>query len=576
MKKPALLFTSLAMGGALLLSACAPAAEDAVAASTVQSESLESTEESAAEQTASGTEEIVDVASLVEASYADLDVEEMDVSVAASQAVDVTVADGASEGGTGVSVDGDVVTITAAGVYRLSGTLTDGKVVVDAEGEDVQLILDGVDITSSVSGAIEVVAADQVALHLASGSSNAVSEAEGTVESTDDDGANAAIYSSADLFITGEGALAVTAVAADGITSKDSLVIDSGTITVEAADDGLRGKDHLVIRGGDVTVESGGDGLRADNVTDAEEPDKAVGVIWIEGGVIDVTSGADAIDSAVQTTIADGDLALDAEDDGIHSDGILRIDGGTVDVTRSYEGLEAAIMLLSDGEATVVSSDDGINVSDGSGGGEAGMGDDQMPGGDGARPGRPGEQTQGGAAVDATSASVVSTTADGTGARLEVSGGTWVVDADGDGLDANGSVTMTAGTVVIAGPTESMNGALDYDGVFTIDGGVLVASGSAGMAMSPSGGEQAVLGISLGQTLAAGQTVALLDADGQMAVAYTVTKDSQTLVLSSPALAAGDTYTVVIDGEVTGSGTAGLVTDGAVSGGETAGTVEAS
>ena len=50
----------------------------------------------------------------------------------------------------------------------------------------------------------------------------------------------------------------------------------------------------------------------------------------------------------------------------------------------------------------------------------------------------------------------------------------------GVGLDINGSVYMTGGTVLIRGPVANNNGALDYGGVFEINGGWLVAAGSAG------------------------------------------------------------------------------------------------
>lgn len=595
MKKPTLMFASLLVGTSLLLTACSPADDDASDAAATE-QATDAATDASTEQTASDAEEAVDLSTLTEAQYADLDIEELDLDVAAADAVDVSLADGASSGGDGVEIDGDVITITAAGVYRLSGTLSDGKVVVDADGEDVHLILDSVDITSSESGAIEVVQADQVALHLADGTTNSVTEADGAAESAE--GANAAIYASSDLFITGDGALAVTSALADGITSKDSLVIDAGTVSVTAADDALRGKDHLVIRGGDVTVDAGGDGLRSDNVADADEPDKAVGVVWIADGVLEITAASDAIDAAVQATILGGDLTIAAEDDAVHADGLLRIDGGTLEVTSSYEGLEAGVMLLSGGEATLVSSDDGLNATDGSGTSEMGGPGGGMPGGEmpsgempsGERPergaGGPGAEesaatTDAATAADGAAAATVSTASatqvesGADGVRIEISGGTWVLDASGDGVDSNGAIEMTGGTVVVAGPTESMNGALDYTTGFTIDGGVFIATGAAGMAQAPSGGEQASLGVSYGTTIGAGEAVSVVDANGELVASFTSPKDSQTLVLSTPDLVAGDTYTVLYGGEVSGAATGGLIVDGTVTGGETAGTVEA-
>jgi len=61
------------------------------------------------------------------------------------------------------------------------------------------------------------------------------------------------------------------------------------------------------------------------------------------------------------------------------------------------------------------------------------------------------------------------------------------VDAGGDGIDINGSVVMAGGYLIVHGPIYNMNGAVDYDGSFTISGGLLVAAGSAGMAQAPGG-----------------------------------------------------------------------------------------
>ncbi len=201
-----------------------------------------------------------------------------------------------------MSVDGDTVTITAAGTYRVSGTLTSGSLVVDAPDGVVNLVLDGVDITAADVAAINVVEAEQVVVWLADGADNVLADAAGaTVDETVEDAPNATLYSSADLWIAGDGALSVTAHAADAITSKDTLVMAGGDVTVDAADDGVRGKDHLVITGGTLTANVAGDALRSDNESFTEEPDSAVGVIWIDGGTLDLTAGSDAVDAARQS-----------------------------------------------------------------------------------------------------------------------------------------------------------------------------------------------------------------------------------------------------------------------------------
>ncbi|GMA35902.1 hypothetical protein [Demequina litorisediminis] len=135
---------------------------------------------------------------------------------------------------------------------------------------------------------------------------------------------------------------------------------------------------------------------------------------------------------------------------------------------------------------------------------------------------------------------------------------------------------MTGGTVVVAGPTNSGNGAVDYAGTFEIDGGTFVATGASGMAQEPDEGSQAVIGISLGDTISAGTAITVTDAAGTVVASIDPAKETQTLVVSTPDLVEGDTYTVTFGGEVTGTDTFGLITEGTLTGGESAGTIEAS
>lgn len=322
----------------------------------------------------------------------------------------------------GVSVTDGVITITAAGAYRLSGTLADGQVVVDTEDSgSVHLILDNASITNNDGSAIVIDKADLALIVLAEGSTNTVTDG-ATYAATGDDDPNSAIWSDADLTILGEGTLNVTGNYNDAINGSDGVVIASGTITVTAKDDGIRGKDYLVIKGGTIEVSSsGGDTLKSDN-----EEDSGLGYV----------------------SIVDGTVTLKSGDDGVDAWNAISITGGTTTVATSVEGLEAKTISISGGTTTVTASDDGINATDSA----ATSGDMQAQ----------------------------------AGTMLSISGGELTVTADGDGLDSNGDIAMSGGTVVVNGPTTSGNAALDYNGTFLVSGGSLMAGGSAGMAQAPS------------------------------------------------------------------------------------------
>ena len=596
-KRSSTLFAGLALSATLIFSGCSAGttADTTAAASSVS-------------------------ASATELTYDDLDIDEADLSFDTTDAVKVTLVDGASDGGDGVSVDGDTVTIDAAGTYVISGSLTSGSLVVDAPDAVVDLVLDGVDITAADVAAIEVVDADQVVVQLADGSTNVLADVEGaSVDEDDTDAPNATLFSSADLWLTGDGALSVTAHAADAITSKDTLVISGGDVTVEAADDGVRGKDQLVITGGTLTADVAGDALRSDNESVADEPDAPVGVIWVDGGTLDLTSGSDAMDAARQVTVLDGDLTIAAGDDGIHSDAVLRIDGGTVDITESVEGIEGAYMYLSGGDVSVVSSDDGINIAGGVESTEdtsddaAGAGAVDPGTAAGGRPegGPPADAAAGGTEAGGTQAeggpmgaapggqaaatepvddltSLTVSAMDGTGFGgpaegdngtrfLELSGGTYVIDTNSDGVDVNGSMTMSGGTLVVSGTEDAANGALDVDDTFTLTGGTLAANGTSRMAVAPGeDSTQASLAMTFGGTVPAGTVITVSDADGTQVSSFTTPKASDSYIYSSDALTEGVEYEISVGGEVTGSAIGWLVLEGTATGGDVIGTVATS
>ncbi|NPV55073.1 MAG: carbohydrate-binding domain-containing protein [Anaerolineae bacterium] len=530
--------------------------------------------------------------------------------------------------GAGVVVDGSVATITAAGSYRLSGSLADGQIIVDsADDGAVRLILDGVDIRNSTSAAIKILNAEKALIVLADGSENFISDGETYVyDDVEAEEPNAAIFSKADLTIFGEGTLTVNGNFNDGIASKDGLVIAGGKLVVTAQDDGIRGKDYLVFKAGEAFVTSVGDGMTSDNETDADK-----GYITIASGVIEITSGGDAIaaqtavvvvggnltlttgggsqgridettsakgikglvgvvvdggtfvidsaDDAIHTngdvTINSGDFTLSTGDDGMHADATLTINGGHIAVLRSYEGIESAVITLNAGDIYLVASDDGINVAggvDGSGMG-TGRGFGGMPVGTEGTPVAPGGGPREMAGTPMAPGEGFGGMSPGGAGRdmfaargdyhLYINGGTVVVDAEGDGIDANGSVEMNDGLVIVNGPTQQMNGALDYIGGFKMMGGTLVAAGSAGMAQAPDdSSSQNVVMINFIGAQAAGDLVRIQDGSGASILTFAPSKTYQSIVFSSPALASGATYDIYLGGSSSASAADGLYQDG--------------
>jgi hypothetical protein len=146
---------------------------------------------------------------------------------------------------------------------------------------------------------------------------------------------------------------------------------------------------------------------------------------------------------------------------------------------------------------------------------------------------------------------------------LKINGGYIYVKSTGDGLDINGSIVMTGGTVIVDGPTANDNGAIDYDSTFTISGGLLVAAGSSGMAMAPSSGStQCSVSVTFSSTLYANTLFNLQTSGGASIVTFVPAKNYRSVVISSPDLAKGSSYKVYYGGSSSGTAADGLYEGG--------------
>ena len=395
-----------------------------------------------------------------------------------------------------VQIEDGVVTIKAAGVYVLSGTFTDGTIVVDAGDDDkVQLVLDGVSITAADYAAIYAKNADKVFVTLAEGAGNSLTVS-GDYVQTDDNNVDAVIFAKCDLTLNGTGSLTVKDNTGHGIVSKDDLVVTGGTYTIYSQDHCLNGKDSVRIADGTFNLSCDEDGIHAGN------DDQQDGYVYIEGGDINISVG----------------------DDAIHAEGLLIITGGDIDVSKSCEGVEGDKILVTGGDIDVISSDDGFNAA----GGSSGSGDNHD--GFGGGPG------MGGVDMDADN-----------DAYILITGGTININANGDGIDSNGCIGITGGSVYVLGPSDNGNGAMDYGICAAITGGEIVAVGGSGMAQG-FGDEstQCSALVNFDEWVDAGETITLTDSDGKEVLSYKVDKKFNSVVISTSDMKQGGTYTLTV------------------------------
>ena len=245
----------------------------------------------------------VSTVDLTEGKYSE---EKLNASWDEKSAVKITLnGDSATADDKNVEVDGSKVTITGSGTYVLSGTLSDGQILVDSDDKDsVRLVLNGAEITCSNSSAIWVKDGDTI-ITLADGTENTLTDgAEYTTDSEDDE-PKAAVYAKDDLTFNGNGSLTVNGNYKNGIQCKDALKFVSGTYTITAANNGLVGKDSVSIKDGTYTITSGGDGIKS---TNTDETDK--GYVIIDGGTFTITAEGDGIQAETLLRVNDGDFTI--------------------------------------------------------------------------------------------------------------------------------------------------------------------------------------------------------------------------------------------------------------------------
>lgn len=490
-----------------------------------------------------------------------------------SSAALVSLADNASScSDKNASINDNIVTISKEGTYILSGDLSDGRIVVDANDTDkVQLVLDNVDIHCNSGAAIYIKNADKVFVTLASGSVNNLSSGEFT--SIDDNKIDGTIFAKSDLTINGNGSLTVKSPYGHGIVSKDDLKITGGTYHITAASSALSGKDSVRIADGVFSLYAGKDGIHSENSDDADR-----GFIYIGGGNFTIECDSDGLDASSTLQIDGGTFSLSVDDDGFHSDSDLIINDGNVTINKCSEGLEGQTITINGGNITLDSQDDGINAADGSASGDLGGFDDfknkdgaapkdfggrEMPSDpegfdnfkkkDGTNPKnfggrempsdpeefdgfgkRNGGRAQGGSPFMANN-----------GCLILINGGTLHITANGDGIDSNGNLAVTGGEIYVSGPTNDGNSALDYDGSALITGGIVVAAGSFGMAQNFSeDSTQGSILVMLSSPAAAGDTIVLADSEGKKLLSYTPEKTYSCVVVSCPEITQDGTYTL--------------------------------
>lgn len=503
--------------------------------------------------------------------------------------------------GKNAAVSGNTLTISGAGVFAISGTSSDAKIIIEAaDNDEVTLLFNGADLTSKNGAVIDCEKAKVLNLVSAENTQNKLTDSETYTFADGEDEPDACLFSRCDTVYSAEngGTLTVTGNYGDAIKSKDGFTVLNGTLEINSADDGITGKDFVVISGGKIVINAEGDGIKSTHDSDekrgyvtindgeitinsANDGIQAETVLTVNGGVINVKSGGDAADAEISTsrdfldfdnrgerpngmggnppdgfnpttqttaqttttessdstkglkagksveiaggeitvtaaddsvhsngsvTVRDGTLLLSSCDDGIHADETLTISGGKITVTKSYEAIEGKNIEITGGEIDVKATDDGLNAAGGDNGSFFGF------------------------------------NADSDEYYISISGGNITVNAGGDGIDSNGTIALSGGYVVVYGPVDNGNGAIDYEKSFAVSGGEMIALGSSGMAQAPGTLSQPCL--SIYADVSADSKIEVRDSSGNVVMSTTTPKKCSSLIFTSDKFTSGESYSI--------------------------------
>ena len=499
-----------------------------------------------------------------------------------SQASQITLADQtATVTGQGASFSDQTLTITQAGTYVLTGIGKNIKLVVEAADTDqVHLVFQNLTLEGEGT-LLQINKAQEVVISLAEGSQNALTES----QASGDEEVKATIHSQVPLTLNGTGNLTLTALTKNALEVEDDLKVLGGTYTVKAANHGFKAEGALDIEAATLTIEAGKDGLHAEH---------------------------DETTERANISLNPTQLSIAATEDGVEAGNELTIKGGTITVSQSEEGLEARVIRQLGGDVTIKSSDDGVNASAGSSSKttdtsatskttDASATSNTADTSSSASQATTDSATASIAASQATAAPAATSQADqvnkdknatppsppagqappqggqppqngqGPGGQppggqeesdpslqIILEGGTLTIDAEGDGIDSNGTVSISGGSLVVNGSVQGGNGPLDAAGDITITGGTVWALGTSDMLQGfAQGSTQASITANIAGT--AGQTLIILDANGKEVARQTASKDFQAVIMSSADLVDGQTYTIQVEG-TTQTATAALVT----------------
>lgn len=559
-------------------------------------------------------------------SYPDRD---QDASYDESTATRIELSDeGSLIDGDGASVKGSVVSITEEGTYLVSGSLSNGLLVVETTDDvKVQVVLDGVTIHNETGPAFLVEDTDKIFVTLADGSENTLSDGASHEMSHDDNDHNAVIYSHSDISFNGSGTLQINAGYKHGIVSRDDLIITGGNYVISAPGDALKGKDCVKILDGSFELKAGSDGIQSHNSSDEtrgfvsidggsfvidcdHDGIQAETVLRIVGGDFEITTadgatqiissesqggfagrpeggrfmgdqqdkrdrtkiegegkfeGEHKVESMLEEEQQDEDSADSTSYKGLKAGSAIEIEGGTFAIDAVDDAIHSDnTVYMSAGTFELISDDDAIHAD-----GDLVI-DDAYINIINCYEGIEGSHVYingGEIYIKAVDDGINAASDTSSNYTIQITGGFVYVDADSDALDSNNSLGVSGGTLVASGAVAGDGNGLDADGVMLVEGGYVAAAVQTTMAAQFSA-DSSQASCMYNASIAAQTPVSLVDSDGNVIMTFESPKAYTCLILSAPEMTVGETYSLYAGASLSDEAQSGFSLGGSIEGAE--------
>jgi len=274
----------------------------------------------------------------------------------------------------GINVNGNKIYITRSGIYSLRGKIENGQIIIEVTDEDiVKIILNGINIYCKNSAPIYIKKAKKVVIFVAENTENLLKDSSTYVFDNNHNEPNAVIFSKTDLIIYGNGFLKIEGYYKDGINSKDGLIIKDANMNIFAIDDGIRGKNYVKIDNSKLTLNTDGDAIKSDNDNNINTN---LGIIVIDSGMYNITSGGDGIYAYQKVIINNGEfniisgggsnktISTDFSAKGIKANDSVIINNGIIDINSADDAINCNnAILIKNQSITISAADEAIKAN---------------------------------------------------------------------------------------------------------------------------------------------------------------------------------------------------------------------